>query len=139
MKSGLSNSILILFLSAVYIAFVIAGGNHLCYFKTTFGIPCPGCGLTRSLVSLFSGDIYSAFYFHPLFPAVIFIVILALLQKADILTGIWKSSMFWVIIIVLFVAVYIVRMILFFPDAEPMTLNRSSVLFRIIGYIGNIM
>ena len=139
MKSGLSNSILFLFLAAVYGVFVIAGGNHLCYFKTTFGIPCPGCGLTRSLVSLFYGDIYSAFYYHPLFAVVIFIVILAVLQKAGIFTGIWKSSMFWVVILVLFVATYIVRMVFFFPDVEPMTLNRSSVLFRIIGFIGNIM
>lgn len=38
----------------------------LCLFKNITGIPCPSCGITRSLVFLARGDISDAFYFNPL-------------------------------------------------------------------------
>lgn len=36
-----------------------------CIFKKIFDIPCPGCGITRSLLNIASGDIYSAWKFNP--------------------------------------------------------------------------
>ena len=39
---------------------------RLCLYKRFFGIPCPGCGLTRAFQSLLSGDLRKAFYYHPL-------------------------------------------------------------------------
>jgi uncharacterized protein DUF2752 len=46
-------------------------GPVLCAFRRFFGIPCPGCGMTRSLVALVHLDLRSAFAFHPLGPIVI--------------------------------------------------------------------
>ncbi len=40
----------------------------LCPFLKLTGIPCPFCGLTRSLFSLLSGDPLQAFWYHPLGP-----------------------------------------------------------------------
>lgn len=37
-----------------------------CPFRFFFGVSCPGCGMTRALISLFKFDLVSAFYFHPL-------------------------------------------------------------------------
>ena len=37
-----------------------------CVFLYLFGIPCPGCGMTRALRSLLRLDLVSAFRFHPL-------------------------------------------------------------------------
>ena len=45
-----------------------AAGPPLCPFRLLTGLPCPGCGLTRSLVSLLHGDLTAAVYFHPLGP-----------------------------------------------------------------------
>ena len=50
---------------------VLPGGARfgaLCWFRATFGIECPFCGMTRSFVSLAHGDIASAFRFHPAGP-----------------------------------------------------------------------
>ena len=44
----------------------LAGLPALCPLKTLSGWPCPGCGLTRSLVSCAHGDWAGAFAFHPL-------------------------------------------------------------------------
>lgn len=139
MKSGPGNSLFLLILSAIYPVIYFAGGMHLCYFKATFGIPCPGCGLTRAFVRLFSGNLAGAFYFHPLFLVVIVLAILMVFRKFPLSRSILDSSMFWVVILFLFVITYVIRMMFFFPDTEPMTLNRSAILFKIIGFIKNLI
>jgi len=45
-----------------------AAGPPLCPFRLLTGLPCPGCGLSRSLVSLLHGDLAAAVFFHPLGP-----------------------------------------------------------------------
>lgn len=39
---------------------------HSCLFNNLTGIPCPGCGLTRSLVSAVHGDLTGSFSHHRL-------------------------------------------------------------------------
>lgn len=39
-----------------------------CLWRSTLGIPCAGCGLTRSFVALVHGEWSRAFAFHPLGP-----------------------------------------------------------------------
>lgn len=38
----------------------------LCLFKSVTGIPCPSCGVTRSVLSLVSGDVVTALWVNPL-------------------------------------------------------------------------
>ena len=37
-----------------------------CPTAALFGIPCPGCGMTRATLALLSGDVARAIGFHPL-------------------------------------------------------------------------
>lgn len=37
----------------------------VCWFKNTTGLPCPGCGLTRSFIAISHGDLPSAWHFNP--------------------------------------------------------------------------
>lgn len=44
---------------------------HLpCVFQRLFGVPCPGCGMTRAWLSVFRGQLTAAFAHHPLFRTV---------------------------------------------------------------------
>jgi len=36
-----------------------------CFSKQIFGFDCPGCGLQRSVVLLFQGNLAEAFYMYP--------------------------------------------------------------------------
>jgi hypothetical protein len=42
----------------------------VCPFHYLTGFDCPGCGITRSLVSFFVGDPVLSFYFHPFGPLI---------------------------------------------------------------------
>ena len=46
----------------------IAGMPSICAFHNLTGWPCPGCGLTRSWVSLAHGQFGAALVWHPLGP-----------------------------------------------------------------------
>ena len=48
----------------------LAGMPPLCPFKALTNVPCPGCGLTRSLVLFAHGDWAQSVNFHPLGPMV---------------------------------------------------------------------
>ncbi len=37
-----------------------------CPFKYLTGVPCPGCGTTRSVISLVHGDLHRALFYNPL-------------------------------------------------------------------------
>lgn len=37
-----------------------ATGDSVCLWRAIFGVPCPGCGMTRALVALARGDFQAA-------------------------------------------------------------------------------
>ena len=37
-----------------------------CIWKYLFGVPCPGCGMTRAVFSAINGDFGASFSFHPM-------------------------------------------------------------------------
>ncbi|KAF2507477.1 DUF2752 domain-containing protein [Flavobacterium foetidum] len=45
--------------------------QSLCPFKMVTGFPCPGCGITKSLVYFYEGDLYKSLSYHILGPFVI--------------------------------------------------------------------
>ena len=47
---------------------LLTTGPVVCGFRALFGIPCPGCGLTRCLAALCRGDLVAAFRVHPAGP-----------------------------------------------------------------------
>jgi hypothetical protein len=44
----------------------VTAGPSFCPFKVATGLPCPGCGMTRSAVALLHGDFGASLYYHPL-------------------------------------------------------------------------
>lgn len=64
-------------------------GPQLCVFKIMSGVPCPGCGLTRSVVLLMHGDVSGSLFFHPL--GVLFVLGAIVLAAVDLLAW-WRSQ-----------------------------------------------
>lgn len=73
-------NIVIILLGIVFTYIIVSGViNFNCYFKTLFGIRCPGCGLTRSFRAILNFDFGLAFNYNilgiPLFIILIIITI----------------------------------------------------------------
>jgi hypothetical protein len=66
----------------------------VCLFKRVTSIPCPACGITRSILSILQGNLLQAFYWNPfgflllviLFITPIWLVIDAINKKDSLLT-----------------------------------------------------
>ena len=59
-------------------------GFAACPFRLITGIPCPGCGMTHSLLSIIQGDIWDAACFNPFSFFLIFILVISLFPDAYI-------------------------------------------------------
>lgn len=55
--------ILIMVMAILYLKYGIA---IPCIFNEITGLYCPGCGITRMVLSLLKGDIYQAFRYNPI-------------------------------------------------------------------------
>ncbi len=132
--SSLPRKKLIRGLAGAVLLFLLVVFVYQCPIRAVFGIPCPGCGMTRALTCLLHGDLQASFYYHPiLIPTGIaaIIVLYALVRQQEKLMGItlliWAAAM---------IGVYIWRMIAFFP-ADPMLANENGLIFRLMNLIQN--
>lgn len=53
-------------------------GPTLCMFRVVTGVPCPGCGMTRSFCAIAEGEMGKAFDFHILGPFLYGAILLAI-------------------------------------------------------------
>lgn len=70
------------------------GAGHLqesqsfCPFKMLTGLPCPGCGMIKSMVSLYRGDLAASFRYHLFGPLLILFFTAALfVMTAELIRG----------------------------------------------------
>lgn len=107
MKRLFSFKTLRILFAAVIIIFFL----YKCPFEYIIGIPCPGCGMTRAFIALLKLDFAEAFYFHPLFPIVIIVLIFAVLDYLKIFAFSRKfKDIATIVIPLIFIAVYFIRM-----------------------------
>jgi len=83
---------LLLIAATLIVPFIIAAfdsGNieakqSLCPLKMLTGLPCPSCGITKSWMFLYRGNIYKSLYFHlfgiPMFALAILLAIKLILE-----------------------------------------------------------
>ncbi|MDR1067377.1 MAG: DUF2752 domain-containing protein [Clostridiales bacterium] len=116
---------------AAIMIFTVATGNSVCPLYSIIGLPCPGCGLTRAWVNALSLRFTRAFEFHPLFSLVPALMVLLIGKNGELPTGKWRVGLICSIV-ALFVAVWVARMALFFPDRPPMNVNFDAPFLRLI-------
>lgn len=122
-------------IGAVFVAYAVVFSiffDSACIFKRITGIPCPSCGITRAHLAFFRLDFAGAVEMHPLFFYSFIAAGLGVLVHFKPAAAKTKAFNITVAVLILvFIAVYVARMILFFPDTAPMDKEEDS-LFGII-------
>jgi phosphatidylserine synthase len=118
----------------LWVKWLFSGSS--CVFKFWFGIPCPGCGMTRALWALTRGDFAEAWHWHPLVIMVVLlgVAILFSLRFKRLRPWVFSRRMWWLVLI-LYLLVYGIRMIMYFPEAEPMTMAPDAIFLRIWRFV----
>jgi len=119
----------LLLLGGLFVAFSFYREAHdhgsICLIYNTTGIPCPSCGMTRSYLALLSFNFQQAFFFHPFFFLVPFLFYALYKNHTKMLYVLGG----------LFILLWIIRMILYFPHTAPMNYNPHSLW----GFIMNLL
>jgi len=103
----------------------------ICYFKALYGIPCPGCGMSRAVYFLIKLKLKKSFYYHPLLLLSILAFTVFLGQKNRFLSKIYNSNLFWNLLLIIFILTWIIRIFIYFPYSAPMDFNKSSLVFKL--------
>jgi hypothetical protein len=54
--------------------------QSFCPFKMITGFPCPGCGITKSIVFFYNGDVHKSLYYHLFGPFVVLLCLFLLIK-----------------------------------------------------------
>lgn len=105
------------FLAVIALVILLDRG---CVFYHLTGIPCPGCGLTRSYLAAMQFDFAEAFRMHPLWSVTVPVLLWAVWKGGIFFKDHRKNLIFTLLLGLIYIGVYLIRMWLLFPDTPPM-------------------
>lgn len=124
---------------AAYTVLVNLIFHAFCPMVIITGFPCPGCGMTRSLFYLATGRLYQSIQMNPMgIPTACIILYFCWNRyiKGKEAKGIIPLI---AIAITLLLALYFLRMYLFFPDRVPYVYSKGNVFERFFPYYEQIL
>jgi len=117
----------------VLIGIMVVMLDKFCLIAKIFGMPCPGCGMSRAVFLMFNGKISESIAMHPVLPLLIVFVIYAGIRKYVMNNRAIKDYYRYAVIFsVIMLSVYIYRMYRYFPDVEPLTFYEENILGNVI-------
>lgn len=109
------------------IAFLYISGIG-CPIRYMTGIPCPGCGMTRAVVSLLQLQFNEAFRYHPMIYVLPILVIFYILARCKGKSG---NAVLWIGGIC-FVVIYLVRILILNDPVLEIDVMSGRILRRIM-------
>jgi Protein of unknown function (DUF2752) len=102
-------SVTVLHVTGVFSTDRIGGAiPFFCPFKALTGIPCPGCGMTRAILSITKGDFQGAIGYNPFSFFLLFMVVISIVpgKQAEKLPSIVPIVMNYFFIVVLVAVIF---------------------------------
>lgn len=108
--------------------------QSFCPLKMLTGFPCPGCGITKSLVYFYEGDLQKSLYYHILGPFVILfcivtivVLITELITKKEYFNGLLFNRKLAYGLAILLATYHFIRIIYFINDNSIDDIMRQSI------------
>ena len=108
--------------------------QSFCPFKMLTGFPCPGCGITKSLVYLYEGELLKSIAFHLFGPVVLVLSIyfliklsLELYYKKPFFANIFNKKKWTYTFVALLIVYHLVRIVLFIKDNSWDSILKESI------------
>ncbi|MFY8020221.1 MAG: DUF2752 domain-containing protein [Bacteroidia bacterium] len=112
----------------------IVHNQSLCPFKLLSGFPCPGCGMTKSLVFMYKGDWMQSLSYHLFGPFVFFfclglipLLILELVQNRNFLNHLFYNKKTGILLALVLGAYHLVRLIIFISTHSLSEILQESI------------
>jgi hypothetical protein len=112
----------------------IESEQSLCPFKMVSGFPCPGCGITKSIIFFYEGDLYKSLYYHilgPLVPlaslAAILVLSTELLTKKTYFSSVIYSQKLAYVLAILLGIYHFIRLIIFVSTHSVQQILQESI------------
>jgi len=124
-------------LAFILVALFVLSGTYFCPFERFFGIPCPGCGMTRALFALLRLDWRQSLTLNPmLVPTVVFaaVCIFAWARRRRNLLNSRAGLIYGCAML----AAWAIRMALYFPRVEPMVFDHNSVVGLMLRWVFHV-
>lgn len=108
--------------------------QSFCPFKMLTGFPCPGCGITKSLVYLYEGDVLKSITFHLFGPLVLVLAIYCLIKlslelyyKKPFFVNTFNKKKWTYIFVALLIGYHFFRLILFIKNNSFDEILKESI------------
>jgi hypothetical protein len=111
---------------SIFIIYLFLNLLHIgCPIRFVTGLSCPGCGMTRAVLSALHLNFEEAFYYHPLFllsPVMVFLYLFEVYLNPKL------YKIIWFIIIALFLFTFFVRLFITKSPVVEIDISTSVVL-----------
>lgn len=123
----------------IYMILVNVIFRAFCPMVIVTGLPCPGCGMTRSVIYLLTGHVSESIHIHPM--GIVVVCLFLYFAWNRYIIGRNPKGMMVIIAIALvaLIAFYIWRMYLYFPDRVPYVYKEGNLLERTFPYYKEIL
>lgn len=124
---------------AVYTILVNLIFHAFCPMVIISGLPCPGCGLTRSIVYLASGRIGQSVYINPMGIPIACILIYFFWNRYIIGRSAKGMTQLIAVAVILLLLLYFLRMHSFFPNRIPYVYTEKNILSQNFAFYDKIL
>lgn len=101
--------------------------EDVCPTQILFGFPCPGCGLTRAGLLLLSFQWGKAWQMHPFIYVWLCFAVYVCYKRYIRGMKVRGGMRIAVVILSAMIVFYIYRMLMFYPEVEPMIQQKESI------------
>ena len=119
---------------SLFIIIINSKFGKICPLRMLIGIPGPTCGTTRAVGLLLKGKITEAAMVNPIWIFLLVIIVMVFFYRYVEMAFQKRKSLLKLIDIMIFttiavvIAVYIYRMIFWYPNKEPMVYDKNNLL-----------